>query len=311
MPSIYHQEYPDDHAAMVAMRALIASQPPIEFGPEGRPVFDMLLQQTPPADGIAYEATEVGGVPGWWCRPEDAAEKAAVLYLHGGAYVLGSASAYRNFVGQIAFRAKAAAFIPDYRLAPEHPFPAAVEDAQAAFHGLAVAGFKTVALAGDSAGGGLSLTLLSLATTAARARAGLLPAGAAVMSPWTDMTLSGASIKDRADADPLLTLEAGKRAMRLYLGGHDPGDPRVSPLFGNLQDLPPVLLHVGEDEVLLDDSRNYAKLTEAVGGQVELHIWQGMVHVFPTNLAFLRAAREALDNIGAFLGQSILGRSRR
>ncbi len=104
MPAIYHQEHPGDHAAMLAMRAEIASHPPIEFGPEGRPAFDTLIEQTRPADGITYEAAEVGGIHGWWCRPDDAAERAAVLYLHGGAYVLGSASAYRNFVGQIAFR---------------------------------------------------------------------------------------------------------------------------------------------------------------------------------------------------------------
>ena len=115
------------------------------------------MTKTPAADGVSYEAAMAGGVPGWWCRPADAVVGAAILYLHGGAYVVGSASAYRHFAGQIAARAKAAVFVAEYRLAPEHPFPAAVEDAEATYRGLAGIGIHRIALAGDSAGGGLAL----------------------------------------------------------------------------------------------------------------------------------------------------------
>jgi acetyl esterase/lipase len=243
----------------------------------------------------------VGGVPGWWCRPQDAPEKAAILYLHGGAYILGSAKAHRNFVGHIALRAGTAAFVPDYRLAPEHPFPAAVEDARAAYRGLVKQGVVDIALAGDSAGGGLALVLLSLMVAEARADSRRHPRGAAVMSPWTDLSLSGASLKTRADADPFLTEEALASAARLYLGQNDPRDLLASPLFGNMAGLPPILLHVGEDEVLLDDARRYADQVSANDGDIQLHIWAGMPHVFPSNIGTLASANGALGVLGAFL----------
>ena len=128
MNTNYHKESLADQAAMQIMRAELRLQPALQFGPEARPVFDEIVARTPAAQNVSYEAETVGGVPGWWCKPSDTVKGAAVLYLHGGAYVLGSAIAYRNFAGQIAARAEAAAFIADYRLAPEHHFPGAVED---------------------------------------------------------------------------------------------------------------------------------------------------------------------------------------
>jgi monoterpene epsilon-lactone hydrolase len=151
MNTNYHNEDPSDRAAMQAMRAELRLHPALEFGPEARPVYDELIARTPAAQGMSYEAATVGGVPGWWCRPSNAIEGAAILYLHGGAYILGSSAAYRNFAGQIAARAKAAAFIADYRLAPEHRFPNAVEDAFAAYRGLSAEGNSRLALVGDSA----------------------------------------------------------------------------------------------------------------------------------------------------------------
>jgi len=121
------------------------------------------------------------------------------------------------------------------------------------------------------------------------------------MSPWIDLALVGDSMKSKASSDPLLSLEALSAAVRLYLAGKEPRDPRASPLYGDLKGLPPVFLHVGEDEVLLDDARRYATKVEESGGNAELHVWQGMVHVFPANLALLRAAKEALELTGAFL----------
>jgi epsilon-lactone hydrolase len=224
-----------------------------------------------------------------------------ILFLHGGAYVVGSALAYHHFAGQIASRANAPAFVADYGLAPERPFPAAVEDAEAAYRGLASAGFSRIAVVGDSAGGGPALVVAARMAQAARDLAARRPIAVCVMSPWTDLDLSGDSIESRAKNDPLLSRDALENARQLYLGQANAKYPRASLLHADLGGLPPILLHVGEDEILLDDARRYADLVANSGAAAELHLWQGMVHVFPANLALLHAAREALDLAGDFL----------
>jgi acetyl esterase/lipase len=286
---------------MLAMRTLIALHPKADLGTAGRAAFDELMEKTPAAEAVTYQAATVGGVPGWWCHPAEADVGSAILYLHGGAYVVGSARAYRHFAGQIASRATVPAFVTDYGLAPERPFPAAVEDAEAAYRGLADAGFSRIAVAGDSAGGGLALVTAARMAQAARDRATVRPVAACVISPWTDLALTGESIESQAKHDPLLSRDALQAARQLYLGQADTKDPRVSPLHGDLTDLPPILLHVGDAEILLDDSRRYADLLTKSGSQVTLHIWHGMTHVFPANLALLKAAGEALDIAGDFL----------
>lgn len=145
----HHDEHPLDHDAMQAMRAMIAAHPAADLSPDGRPAFDTLMEMTPAADGVAYKSAVLGGVAGWWCRPAGAIAGTAILYLHGGAYVVGSAKAYRHFVGQIAARAGAPAFVPDYALAPERPFPAAIDDAEAAYRALADTGASRLAIVGD------------------------------------------------------------------------------------------------------------------------------------------------------------------
>ena len=257
-----------------------------------------MIKSTPAAKAITYEPATIEGVRGWWCRPSDAIEGAAILYLHGGAYVLGSAEAYCNFAGQIAARAKVAAFIADYRIAPEHPFPAAIDDAEAVYRGLSAAYYSRLALVGDSAGGGLALSLL---VKLSKDNSVTQPYAAAVMSPWTDLALTGDSMRTKAEADPLLTPEALRKAAALYVNEADLRNPHASPLYGDMSQLAPVLFHVGEDEILLDDSRRFAEQIAADQGTTELHVWQGMTHVFPSSLERLQAAREALDNIGLFL----------
>ena len=300
-----HQESPGDHAAMASMREMLAGLPTLEFAPPSRQAFDELMEQTPVADGVSFEAATVGTVAGWWCRPAAGKNGAAILYFHGGAYVLGSAKAHRHFVSQIVKRAGVTAFLPDYRLAPEHVFPAAVEDAQSVYGGLVDLGFETIALAGDSAGGGLALSLLALVAARARQSKGVMPRCAALMSPWTDLALTGGSMTTRADADPLVKGAELKKAADLYLRGGDPTDPRASPLYQDLGGLPPLLVHVGEDEILLDDSRRVVEAVRGAGGQAALHIWEGMTHVFPSNLSQLQAANEALDMVGAFIRQNM------
>lgn len=295
-----------DAITMAKLRSMVGSTKGSVSGPSAREPFDELMEETPPAEGVTYEKAEVGGVPGWWCRPNNAPIDATILYFHGGAYVVGSAHAYQHFVGQVAARAKASAFVPEYGLGPEHPFPGAVQDAQASYAGLVTQGFRTIALAGDSAGGGLALSLLSLTVSRARDASGLRPAAAAVMSPWTDLALSGASMETRAEADPLMTKDSLAATARLYLGTHDPRDPRASPLYAELAGLPPVRIDVGEDEVLLDDSTRYGERMETAGGTVQVHTWEGMIHVFPSNIAILGAAQQALDDIGRFLREHLL-----
>ena len=297
---IYHKEHLLDRAAMVLMRTLLAVQPKLQFGPEARPEFDDLMGKTPEAERVTYDAAEIGGVTGWWCKPQQSLRGSAIVYFHGGAYVLGSAAAYRNFVGQIAARAETPIFAVDYRLAPEHAFPAALDDAKGIYLGLAASGFSRLVIAGDSAGGGLALALLLLTTEAAEKEDLPKALAAVVISPWTDLALTGDSMAGRAEADPLLTREALDGAAQLYLGDRDRRDPKASPLYGNMSGLPPVLFHVGDDEILLDDSRRFASRIEAAGGVAEVHIWEGMTHVFASNVA-LQSSQNALANTGEFL----------
>ena len=298
MTIIYHDEHPADRAAVLAMRAVIALNSPAPIGPEARPDFDTTIARTPLAESVDYEPATVGGVPGWWCRPAEPRQDGVILYHHGGAYVLGSAAAYRHFVGQLAARAGLAAFVADYALAPERPFPAAVDDALACYRGLADLGHRRIALAGDSAGGGLTFSLLA---AAGRLSDLPRPLGALALSPWTDLALTGASMETRAQADPMLTRERLDQAAQLYLGERGRDAPEASPLRGALAGLPPVQIHVGDAEILLDDSLRYVERIVATGGEGTAHVWAGMVHVFPAAIGTLRAASEALDIAGAFL----------
>lgn len=296
--TINHPIQKPDAAVMAQMRQMLAPTKSGANGPMTREGYDQMIANIEAVDGVTYEPAQVSGISGWWCHPPQATPHAAILFLHGGGFVLGSAQAYRNFAAQVASRVKVAAFVPDYRLAPENPFPAGLEDGLAVYHGLVAQGFRKIALVGDSAGGGLTLALLPLLKATP-------PAGAAVISPCTDLALTGASLETRAEADPLFTKEAIANMFSLYLASHDPRDPKASPLYADLNGLPPITIHVGEDEILLDDSVRYAQRVESAGGTVRLHIWQGMMHVFASNVALLGAAREAMDDIGAFLRQQL------
>jgi len=299
--TIVHSRDPADGAAMAAMRPMLAGVKGTVNGPDARAPFDHLMELVPSAPGIAHESAERGGVPRYWARPPDAVPGLAILYLHGGGYVVGSARAYQHFAGQFAARAKAAVFVPDYRLGPEHPFPAAARDARAAYGGLVAAGFARIALAGDSAGGGLALVWLALAAAEVREGAGQRPVCAAVVSPWTDLALTGESLTSRAEADPLSTKASLSAMAALYLAGHDAADLVASPLRGDLAGLPPVRLDVGRDDVLLDDSVRHGERMERAGGSAEVHVWDGMIHVFPSNVGLLKAAQRALEEIGDLL----------
>jgi acetyl esterase/lipase len=275
-------------------------------GVAARGPFNGIMEHVATPDGVSFEADTVGGISGWWAKPARARKGAAILHLHGGWFNWGTASAFRNFVGHIAIAAGADTFIPDYRLAPEHPFPAAVKDAEACYRGLADRGTKKIALTGDSAGGNLALVLLSIAAAQAGS-ARIAPEGAVVLSPVTDLALTGESFETRAEADPYFVRSQAAGLVRSYLGESDPKNRLASPLYGDLAGLHPVRVHVGDDEVLLDDSRRYVERAVAAGVDAQLDIWMGMPHGFVNGVGNMQAANQALRAIGTFLNDLLEG----
>jgi monoterpene epsilon-lactone hydrolase len=255
-------------------------------------------------EGVSFEADTVGAIPGWWCRPRQAKSANVILHLHGGWFNWGSAQAFRHLVGHIAASAGANAFIPNYRLAPENVFPAAVNDVESCYDGLIERGFARIAVTGDSAGGTLALVLLRLVTE--RTPPGrVIPVGAVALSPVTDLTLTGQSWKTRAAADPYFIESQARELVRSYLNGADPMAPKASPLYGDLAALPPVRVHVGDDEVLLDDALRYVARAIDAGVDARVDVWQGMPHGFASGVGKLAAANQALAAIGAFLAERL------
>lgn len=300
-----HPLLPHDAAAVATMRQAASAHKGEVLGPEARPMFDAMLAATQAAAGVRVEPATVGGIKGFWLRTDAAQPAARLLYLHGGGYVLGSAQALTNFAGQIATRINADTFVPDYRLAPEHPFPAAIDDVVAAYRGLMAEGAERIVVAGDSAGGGLTLVLLSILADE-KNRGTLQPVAAAVMSPWADLALTGDSFETRAEADPIFARRTLQAFADAYLQGRDATDPRASPLYAQLHDLPPIRMDVGEDEVLLDDSVRYADRAREAGVGVTLSVWKGMPHVFQSSLGRLLAAEQSLNAIGEFLRHRLI-----
>jgi acetyl esterase/lipase len=282
----------EDSLGAAALRASVAAFKGKLAGTAARGPFNDIMERVAAPTDVTFAADTVGGISGLWAKPARPHKGAAILHLHGGWFNLGTARAYRNFVGHIASSAGADAFIPDYRLAPEHPFPAAVADVEACYRGLVDKGIDKIAVVGDSAGGNLALVLLST---------DIAPVGAVAMSPVTDLALTGESYATRAEADPYFTKSQVAGLVASYLGRTDPKNPLASPLYGDLTGLPPIRVHVGDDEVLLDDSRRYVERAALAGVDAELDVWMGMPHGFVTAVREFDAARQALKAIGAFL----------
>jgi len=289
-----------DSVAAAALRAGVAAFKGKLAGTAARAPFDDVMEQVAAPTDVTFEADTVGGISGLWAKPARARKGAAIIHAHGGWFNLGTAHAYRNFVGHLASSAGADAFIPDYRLAPEHVFPVAVTDVEACYRGLVGKGIKKIAVTGDSAGGNLALVLLSIVSAQAH-KGGLAPVGAVAISPVTDLALTGESYETRAEADPFFTKSQAAGLIASYLGGTDPTNPLASPLYGDLRGLPPIRVHVGDDELLLDDSRRYVQSAVAAGVDAELGVWMGMPHGFVAYTREFDAARKALNAIGAFL----------
>lgn len=250
-----------------------------------------------PAD-VQCRAVSANGVPSEWIEPPDA-ESGTILYLHGGAYALNSVDSHREWIARLARATRTRALGINYRLAPEHPFPAALEDTLAAYEWLMDQGTDParIHLAGDSAGGGLAAAAL----IALRDRGAPLPAGAILLSPWLDLTLSGASMQGKAKADPILSAQDLRKYAAYYAGDTDLADPLASPLFADLAGLPPLLIQVGTEEVLLDDALRFAQKAEEAGVHVTLGTWNGLFHVFQM-FPFLPETIEAVEQIANFHG---------
>ncbi|RJP34996.1 MAG: alpha/beta hydrolase [Actinobacteria bacterium] len=247
--------------------------------------------------GVRYEALDISGMPAEWAIPQDARDGQAILYLHGGAYVVGSIASHRMLVSQLAKEAGCRALAVEYRLAPENPFPAAVEDAVKVYEWLIARGYKAgnTVLAGDSAGGGLAVAaMLSL-----RDAGSPMPAAAMLLSPWTDMEVSGDCVKNVRD-DPMLSARALRREAAMYLGGEDPRHPLASPIYAELYGLPTMLIQAGTREILLDDARRLAERAREAGTEVELDVWEGMFHVWQFFAPLVPESNAAVAKLGRY-----------
>lgn len=261
--------------------------------------------------GVTVSRVQAGGVYAEWVEPCDVAPQHAILYLHGGGYCICSLDTHRGLAARLALASGMRVLLIAYRLAPEHPYPAALEDSLGAYHWLLGHGFSParIAIGGDSAGGGLALACaLSLRDACAP-----LPAAIFCLSPWTDLTYSGETIHTLADVEPLL--KPGKTSIMTsivsyYAGTHNPAEALISPLFADLHGLPPLLIHVGSDEILLSDSTRFAEKARCAEVEVTLEIWEGMWHVFQVFAPYVPEAQQSIDKIGEFVRQHTSGHSR-
>ena len=266
---------------------------------EARLWYEQLTSEYKAHDDIVTERVGAGGVPAEWIYAPDAAEDRVLLYLHGGGYVIGSMRTHRTPLSRLSRASGARVLGLEYRLAPENPFPAAVEDSVAAYRWLLSEGIepKKIAIGGDSCGGGLTLATL----VALRYLGEPLPAAGISHSGWTDLAHTGDSITSKAEEDPILDLEGLENFAMAYLGEKDRKTPLASPYYADLRGLPPLLIQVGTAEVLLDDSINFAERAKAAGVDVTLTIWDDMPHVWQAFATILPEGQQAIEECGEFI----------
>jgi len=293
-----------DRSEIDAVRALLVAKPRPVGWDERRQRLDEIGSVWPVAEDIRIEAVSIGGIPAEWSIAPGSDASRVLLYFHGGGYCSGSIASHRRLVTEAGRAAGMRTLAVGYRLAPEHPFPAAHDDASAAFRFLLDEGIAPgdIVVGGDSAGGGLTLGLL----TALRDAGAALPAGGWLISPWTDLTLSGDTLETLDAVDPIIHKAYLADLVASYLPeAIDRRDPRVSPLFADLAGLPPLLIQVGSDETLLADSVRLAQAAGIAGTAVTLEIWPRMIHAFPMWNAHLTAGRAALASAGAFMKRQL------
>ncbi len=257
----------------------------------------IMIEAQAPA-GVTSTPVEAGGVSAEWSVADGADQDKVILYVHGGGYVMGSAGSHRDMTGRLSQAAGARVLSLNYRLAPEHPFPAPVDDTLAAYRWLLAQGIQAdhIAIAGDSAGGGLALAAL----IAIRDAGEPLPAAGIGISPWVDMEGTGASMTTRAAVDPVVQKEGLLGMAKLYLGGADPKNPLAAPLHANLAGLPPLLIQVGDAETLLDDATRITERARKAAVDVTLKVWGEMPHVWHLFAPILPEGQQAIEEIGVF-----------
>jgi acetyl esterase/lipase len=291
-------------AEIDAIRALLGSKPrPVGWG-ERRARLDEVGSIWPVADDVALEAVSLDGVPGEFSIVPGCDPARVLLFFHGGGYCSGSIVSHRRMVTEAGRAGGLRTLAVGFRLAPEHPFPAAYDDALTAWRWLRKQGIAAnqIVVGGDSAGGGLALALAMRLRDAGEE----LPAGLWVASPWTDLTMSGATLETKDAVDPLIHKGyLGELADAYVPAGMSRTDPRISPLFAELRGLPPTLIQVGSAETLLDDSVRFAGAAGASGVAVTLEIWPDMIHAWPLWNAKLEAGRRALMRVGEFVQQHL------
>jgi epsilon-lactone hydrolase len=271
---------------------------------EMRVSWDKFATAFPPAPDLSFASVAAGGVPSEWVSAPGADESRIVLYLHGGGYCIGTLASCRNFAGRVCRSADARVLSVGYRLAPENPFPAAVEDALASYRWLLHQGIPSsrVALLGDSAGGGLALAT----AVALRDANDPLPAAIVAVGPLTDLAKESPSMKERAHLDPIVTYEGSMANALRYVGQNgDLKNPLASPLHAALEGLPRMLILVGTHECLFDDSTRFANKAKAAGVPVELDIWEEMIHDWPLFADVLPEGRAAIEKMGRYIRAAI------
>jgi acetyl esterase/lipase len=286
-------------AEIDAVRALLRSQPRPVGWSERRGRLDAVGQAYPVASDIALEAVDAGGVPAEWSLAPGSDRARVLLFFHGGGYCSGSIASHRDMVTRVGRAGGVRTLALGYRLAPEHPFPAALDDALAAYGFLLDQGIAPdkIAIGGDSAGGGLTLATMIRLRDAGKP----LPGCAWLVSPWVDLQMTGASLAEKADVDPLIQKPYLEELASAYLAGADPAGALVSPLHADLAGLPPLLVQVGSAETLLDDALRIARRAGAADVPVNLEVWPHMIHAWHLWAAELDDGRRAIASAGAFI----------
>jgi epsilon-lactone hydrolase len=282
-----------------AVRALLSSKPRPVGWIERRQRIEEVGSARPPAEDIKLERVDIAGLPGEWSIAPGSDASRVLLFFHGGGYCSGSILSHRRLVTEAGRAAKARTLAIEYRLAPEHPFPAALDDAFSAWNFLRKNGVAAahIVVGGDSAGGGLTVALINRLRDAGEP----LPGCAWLISPWTDLTLSGSTLATKDSVDPIIHKAYLAELVDAYLPpAVDRRDPRVSPLYADLSGFPPMLIQVGACETLLDDSTRFAAVAGAANTAVTLEIWPDMIHAWPMWNAQLEPGRRALANAGEF-----------
>ncbi|MRH98803.1 alpha/beta hydrolase [Agrobacterium tumefaciens] len=257
---------------------------------------EAISKENPPAADLTVETIELGGVAAEAITAPGASRDRVIYHFHGGGWVAGSPASHLGMLGELSRAAKSQVIVLDHSKAPEHPFPASYGESIRGYEALRALG-KPFAISGDSSGGGMALNLLAYASSKGHNEA----RAAVLISPWADLTLTLPSLTQLADRDPLVNASAMREMVEAYVGSHDLKDPRISPLFADMHGFPPMLIHVGSDEILLDDAIEIDRKVRAAGGESHLEVWPEMLHVWHIQTGSLPQAHDALQRAGEFL----------